>query len=94
MNWTCLMWKGAFQTMHFPLKAATLHWCPSSRPLLEYIVKQKHCFDSYKILNQIADFRELITRLISIKLVIFFFSFFVPLFFLIFKQLPLVNYPT
>lgn len=75
MNWTCLMWKGAFQMMHFPLKAATLHWCPSSRPFLEYIVKQNHCFDSYKILKQITDFGELITRLISIELVIFFFLF-------------------
>lgn len=78
--------------MHFPLKAATLHWCPSSRPFLEYIAKQKHCFDSYKILKQITDFRELTTMLISIKLVIFYFGFFFVFFFLLtFKEFPLVN---
>lgn len=76
MNWTCLMWKGAFQTTHFPLRAATLHWCPSFRPFLKNIVKQKHCFDSYRILNQITDFRALITRLVSTKLVMFYFGLF------------------
>lgn len=76
MNWTCLMWKGAFQTLHFPLKATMLQGCPSSRPFLEYIAEEKHCFDSYKILKQITDFSELIASLISTKLVIFYFSWF------------------
>lgn len=62
MNRTCLVWKRAFQIMHCLLKAAEIHWCPSSRPFLEYGVKQKHCFDSYIILMRITNFRELISR--------------------------------
>lgn len=77
MNGTCLVWKRAFQMTHRLLKAAELHWCPSSRPFLEYGVKQKHCFDSYVILMKIIDFRELITRRQVSKIFFFIpFSFF------------------
>lgn len=77
MNGTCLVWKRAFQMMHCLLKTAELHWCPSSRPFLEYGVKQKHCFDSYVILMKIIDFRELITRRQVSKIFFFIpFSFF------------------
>lgn len=93
MNRTCLVWKRVFQMVHCLLKAAELHWCPSSRPFLEYGVKQKHCFDSYIILMRIIDFRELITRhqvssiffFISVS---FFLLFILFAFFFLFLLLP------